>query len=91
MPQFEWDSNKAAENKAKHGITFVEAQELWADVRALTIAVDSLEHGEPRWFKIGKAKGKVWRAVYTMRGEKVRLISCHLAKKKFKEAYESDQ
>ena len=28
---FEYDPNKSAENKRKHGIDFDESQELWAD------------------------------------------------------------
>jgi uncharacterized DUF497 family protein len=32
--RFEYDPEKSAENKRKHGIDFEEAQALWADLRA---------------------------------------------------------
>ncbi len=87
---FQWDEKKSAENARKHGISFEEAEALWADPLALTVPVDSLEHGEVRWYKVGTAKGKVWRAVCTNRGDEVRLISCHRANLKYKKAYEDD-
>jgi uncharacterized DUF497 family protein len=35
---FEWEAVKAAENAAKHGVTFVEAAEVFADDLASTVA-----------------------------------------------------
>ena len=31
--EFEFDEQKSASNKAKHGINFIEAQELWLDTK----------------------------------------------------------
>jgi uncharacterized DUF497 family protein len=33
---FEWDSDKAAENVAKHGVTFEEAASIFSDPLAIT-------------------------------------------------------
>jgi uncharacterized protein len=35
--RFEWDEGKAASNKAKHGITFTEACQVFGDPFAITI------------------------------------------------------
>jgi uncharacterized DUF497 family protein len=34
---FEYDPNKSAKNKRKHGIDFVDAQRLWADSGVMEI------------------------------------------------------
>ena len=39
--RFEYDPAKSAANKAKHGIDFAEAQELWRDDKALLRPVTS--------------------------------------------------
>jgi len=36
--KFEWDNNKAASNKRKHGITFEEASTVLADFLSITIS-----------------------------------------------------
>ena len=48
---FEFDSAKSAANKAKHGIDFIEAQEIWTDPERLEIPARSLD--EPRHQVIG--------------------------------------
>jgi uncharacterized DUF497 family protein len=51
---FEYDSEKSAENKRKHGVDFEEAQELWSDPALLEIPARVSD--EPRWVLIGKIK-----------------------------------
>ena len=50
--EFEFDSEKSAANTAKHGIDFIEAQEIWAEVDRLEISARSLD--EPRHQVIGR-------------------------------------
>ena len=62
--EFEFDPAKSAANKAKHGIDFEEAQELWKDPdRALAPALAAPER---RLVAIGKIGDKVWTAIFTM-------------------------
>ena len=70
---FEYDPEKSAENKRKHGADFEEAQELWSDPELLEIPARVTE--EPRWVVIGKITGKHWSAVITRRGDNLRIIS----------------
>jgi uncharacterized protein len=85
---FEFDPAKSAANKAKHGIDFVEAQELWRDPeRAFAPALAGVE---PRFVAIGKIGDKVWTAVFTWRGDRVRMISVRRARKNEVERYEKD-
>ena len=60
MP-FEYDPAKSATNKAKHGISFDEAQELWKDARMLEAPARTDD--EPRFLVIGKIGENHWVAV----------------------------
>jgi uncharacterized protein len=70
---FEFDPDKSAANLAKHGIDFVQAQELWFDQARYEIPTG--EGPEERWLVIGMIDDRHWTGVYTMRDEVVRIIS----------------
>ena len=84
--EFEFDPNKSASNKAKHGIDFEEAQELWDDPHLLEIEARSTD--EPRFLLIGTISGKHWSVVVTYREDKVRIISVRRSRKEEVELYE---
>jgi uncharacterized DUF497 family protein len=85
--EFEFDTQKSGSNKAKHGIDFKEAQELWDDADLIEIPVRTSD--EPRYLVIGKISGKHWSGVITYRGEKIRIISVRRSRKEEVEIYES--
>jgi uncharacterized protein len=70
---FEFDPEKSAANLAKHGIDFEQAQALWLDTGRYEIP--SGEGAEERWLLIGKIGERHWTAIYTMRGDFIRIIS----------------
>jgi uncharacterized DUF497 family protein len=84
---FEFDEIKSFANKEKHGIDFIEAQELWEDNDRLIIPVRNVD--EPRFLIISKMKEKIWSAIFTMRQENIRIISARRARKEEIEIYES--
>ncbi|MGR6034922.1 MAG: BrnT family toxin [Candidatus Nitrosoglobus sp.] len=84
---FEYDPNKSAANKAKHGIDFNEAQTLWSDPERIEIPAKDLD--EPRYLVIGKINNKHWSVVITYRGNDIRLISVRRSRKEEVEWYES--
>jgi uncharacterized DUF497 family protein len=84
---FEYDPNKSAANKAKHGIDFNEAQTLWSDPEWIEIPAKDLD--EPRYLVIGKINNKHWSVVITYRGNDIRLISVRRSRKEEVEWYES--
>jgi uncharacterized DUF497 family protein len=85
---FEFDPDKSAANKDKHGIDFVEAQALWADERRTVAPVRS--DTELRYILTGKIAEKHWAAVYTWRGDQLRIISVRRARDKEKQIYEGN-
>jgi hypothetical protein len=86
--EFEFDPHKSASNKAKHGIDFEEAEELWNDPHLLEIEARATD--EPRFLLIGTIRGKHWSAVVTYRDDKVRIISVRRSRKEEVELYEEN-
>jgi len=83
---FEFDSEKSAANKLKHGIDSREAQALWDDLDYIEIPVITVD--EPRYLVIGKISGRHWSGVITYRGESVRIISVRRSRKEEIDIYE---
>lgn len=54
--RFEWDPDKAAANRRKHGIGFDLASRVFADPLALS-EQDRIEGGEVRWRTVGLVEG----------------------------------
>ena len=84
--EFEYDPEKSAANRAKHGIDFKEAQSLWSD--PFLIEVPALTEDEPRFLAIGKIAARQWTAVFTWREGRLRIISVRRARRKEIEHYE---
>lgn len=83
---FEFDARKSSSNKKKHGICFLEAQEIWNDSDRIEIPAKTED--EQRFLVIGKIKGKHWSAVITYRNSKIRIISVRRSRKEEIEIYE---
>jgi len=86
--KFEFDPKKSASNESKHGLNFVDGQELWEDPERLEVPAKT--DGEQRCMLIGKIRGKHWSAVFTTRAEKIRIISIRRSRIKELNAYENE-
>jgi hypothetical protein len=84
--QFEFDSQKSEINQTKHGIDFIAAQQLWEDANRVVIPASTSD--EPRFLIIGRVAEKHWSAVFTLRGEAVRIISVRRSRPEEIEIYE---
>jgi uncharacterized protein len=84
--QFEFDSQKSELDKAKHGIVFMAAQELWEDLNRVVVPARTSD--EPRYLLVGRVSAKHWSAVFALRGEAVRIISVHRSRPEEIEIYE---
>lgn len=85
--EFEFDPEKSRSNQRKHGIDFVEAQQLWTDPDAVEIPARTAD--EPRLLIIGMIDGKHWSAVTTPREARTRIISVRRSRDEEVEIYES--
>ena len=86
---FEFDDVKSNSNKDKHGIDFIQAQQLWDDENLLEIPARTTD--EPRFVVIGKIENRHYSAVITYRKQKVRIISVRRSRKEEVNLYESKE
>lgn len=84
--RFEFDPKKSRLNWERHGIDFEDAQALWEEFHVVVPA--RAVAGEERHMLVAMMDGDCWAAVFTMRGEVVRLISCHRADGRLEREYE---
>jgi len=85
--EFEFDSAKSMSNLVKHGINFSDAKRLWHDPKVLIIRARQVV--ERRWVAIGCIDRKHWSAIFTYRGERIRIISVRRSRPKEITLYES--
>ena len=84
---FEWDSEKAASNLVKHGVSFPEAATVFADPLAVYLDDGS---GLGNIVVIGTSlQERVLCVVHVKRGERDRIISARSATAGEREVYES--
>jgi uncharacterized DUF497 family protein len=87
--EFGWDLNKSRSNLIKHGIDFETAKNLWLDEDRIEIWAP--HPVEDRGIVIGKHQNKLWTAIFTMRGNVIRIISVRRARKKEAKLYEKEK
>ena len=84
--EFEFDLAKSKSNMQKHGIDFIQAQDLWLDEDRLEIRA-KLVLDEARWALIGRLMASCWTAIFTVRANRVRIISVRRSRKEEEELY----
>jgi uncharacterized DUF497 family protein len=77
--EFEWDPAKARANLHKHKVPFLVACEAFKDGSGLERPDFSSEYGEERWIILGRVGQTILSVVFTLRGERIRLISARKA------------
>ena len=78
--------SKSATNKAKHGIDFDTAKNIWLDENR--VEIHPPYPVEDRIILIGQYQDKLWTAIYTMRSDAIRIISVRRAREKEVKLYE---
>jgi hypothetical protein len=90
--RFEWDDRKNAANRRKHGISFEEAETVFADERALLIDDPDHSEDEDRFILLGLSSALRTLVVchcYRRRSEVIRIISARKANRSERTEYES--
>lgn len=85
--EFEFDPEKSHTNKTKHGIDFIEAQSLWIDFNR--VEINARTTNEMRGLIIAKLNDEIWSAIFTIRSNRIRIISVRKSRKNEKEIYYS--
>jgi hypothetical protein len=84
--EIEFDPAKRARTLAERGLDFCDAPEALTASDRFTDPADG-DHGEQRWITIGPLKGRLVLVVWTLRGERRRIISMRYAKEKERHGY----
>jgi len=77
--EFEWDDAKAEANLKKHGVSFATATRVFDDAFAFVEQDIGDDHGEERFIAVGMVEGRLITAIYTERGDRIRIISARKA------------
>ena len=86
---FEWDAEKSARNRTRHGIEFDESRESFDD--ALAIVRFDAEHSdvEQRFIIVRRSKrGRTLVTIFVERGTRIRIISSRRATRREVRDYE---
>ncbi len=87
--EFEWDPVKARDNETKHGVSFFEATEVFADNLSLSSPDPDHSVEEERFVIFGKTLGDRHLVVaFTERGGRLRIISARQLTRRERQAYE---
>jgi uncharacterized DUF497 family protein len=83
---FEWDPDKNRTNVRKHEIDFGDALQVFSDPAAIVVEARRV-HGEQRQLIVGRAGGNFMTVVFTVRGERIRLISARRSRSTERKRY----
>jgi uncharacterized DUF497 family protein len=87
---FEWDDAKAARNWADHAVTFEVARAAFNDA----FAIEWIDHGhadnEIRFGLLGMVENRLLFVSYTLRGERIRIISVRKAEPNERRRYHDE-
>lgn len=87
---FEWDDAKAAANLARHGVSFEQACDAFDDPFAIEFVDDREDYGEQRLILFGMVQSRLLVVAYTLRGDKVRIISAREAEPNERRKYHEE-
>ena len=90
MPLIECDPVKSAENLRKRGIGFERFADMDLD-SAIGIEDTRKDYGEPRLRVLGFIDGRLYAAVITPRGDRIRVISLRRANRREERAYAKER
>lgn len=86
---FEWDEAKARTNQRKHGVSFLEATEVFSDENSSCVHDPDHSYDEDRYLLFGiSSKGTHLVVSFTERLETIRIISARQMTRQERNAYE---
>lgn len=87
--EFEWDRKKATSNERKHGVTFEEAADVFADDYSSTVHDPDHSLDEERFIMFGKTRTERFLVVaFTEQDGRIRIINARPMTRRERKAYE---
>lgn len=91
MMKFEWDTDKAAANLRKHGVSFDEAGTVFLDQLALSGPDPDHSMGKPRYITFGiSSLGRLLAVFHTHRPGVIRIIGARRVTRAERKLYEEN-
>ncbi|MGH7121831.1 MAG: BrnT family toxin [Acetobacteraceae bacterium] len=87
---FEWDDAKAASNWLDHGVRFETARDVFKDIFAIEWTDDRHGDAEERLVTVGMVEDRLLFVSYTLRGERIRIISAREAEPRERRRYHNE-
>lgn len=85
--QFDYDPAKRQINLNKHGVDFLALGSVFQDIFRLEGLDERRTSGEERWICIGSNGFRLYVVVYTIRGDRLRIISARKANDREQQKY----
>jgi uncharacterized DUF497 family protein len=86
--EFEWDDQKLEKNIKNHGVDFISVIPLFQSGSSVYFEDNRKDYGEKRLILMGELKGHLFQVAFTVRGEKIRIISARRGNKRERKIYE---
>lgn len=87
--EFEWDTANTYKNPKKHGVSNIETEEIFSSINII-LPDEKHSFREPRYSMFGKTREqKLLCTIFTLRGNKVRVISSRKANTRERIWYEA--
>src|SRR5271157_834668 len=85
--KYDWDEAKNRENLSKHGLSFEDAEQVFAG-RCVTFADDRFDYGEERLITLGLLAGRLVVIAHVMGDEGARIISMRKGNRREQKVYQ---
>jgi uncharacterized DUF497 family protein len=90
--EFDWDGGNAEKNWLRHRVSQSESEQVFFNRPLVGAEDEPHSHGEVRHYALGRTDaGRLLFVVYTLRGEKVRIISARDMTRRERKEYEHAQ
>ena len=87
---FEWDDDKAAINFKRHKVSFEAAGRAFQDAFGIAREDSRENYREARFNLLGMVDSRLLHVTYTMRGDRIRIISARMAEPREKRRYHEE-
>ncbi|MCX5817473.1 MAG: BrnT family toxin [Proteobacteria bacterium] len=89
---FEWDKYNSGKIKTKHGVTPVECEQVFFNIPVIAGNDEKHSETEDRFYVLGQTdSGRLLFMVFTVRKEKIRVISARDMNKKERRVYQTHE
>lgn len=86
----EFDPEKDAKNRTKHGVSLAYGQAVFDDPNVLILPTIRKADGEDRYKAIGRIGDRLWTVIHIYRADAVRFVSVRRSNVNEQRAYDSD-